>query len=46
MATERLTVRIGANLTDFERQMSKMQGSLNRVDSNMQIGRASCRERV
>ena len=36
MATENLTVRIGANISDFERQMSKMQGSLNRVGSNMQ----------
>ena len=36
MATENLTVRIGADLSDFERKMSKMQGSLNRVGSNMQ----------
>lgn len=32
---ERLTVRIGANLSDFERKMSQMQGKMNDVGKSM-----------
>src|SRR5699024_5776708 len=32
---ERLTVRIGANLSDFERKMSRMQGKMDSVGKNM-----------
>src|SRR5699024_10931240 len=32
---ERVTVRIGANLSDFERKMSRMQGKMDSVGKNM-----------
>src|SRR5699024_3706728 len=32
---ERVTVRIGANLSDFERKRSRMQGKMNSVGKNM-----------
>src|SRR5699024_265086 len=36
MATENLTVRIGANIRDFERKMAQMQGKLDSVGRDMQ----------
>ena len=32
---ERLTVRIGANISEFERKMSRMQGKMNGISRNM-----------
>src|SRR5699024_12067765 len=32
---EKLTVRIGANLSEFERKMSRMQGKMNSVGKSM-----------
>src|SRR5699024_11611209 len=33
---EKLTVRIGANLSEFERKMSKMQNKIGELSSKMQ----------
>ena len=36
MATENITVRVGANITDFERKMSRMQGKMDSIGRGLQ----------
>src|SRR5699024_4478725 len=36
MATENLTVKVGANIRDFERKMGQMQSKMDNIGRNMQ----------